>query len=178
MSTASKPVPKRSLFRVGPGLILAILASVAVWAFMPREPSRPKILPSPAASAPAVASAPDPHWLLRQTDALGLTSAQVSKLGRLVARWDRNTAGLRRELDAATADLQKRMPGQPGTKLSVPQIQQEAAPMADLSRQMADARRAWWADARTVMTPDQRARAEAAWSEQWSGRGPAKKERR
>lgn len=167
---------KRRLFRFGPGLFLAILASVAVWAFMPREPSR--MIPSPASSTPAVASAPDPHWLIRHAEALALTPEQTVKLSRLVARWDRDTAPLRRELDAATKDLQKRMPGRPGSKLSVQQFRQEAAPMAALSGQLAEARKAWWTDARTVLTPDQRARAEAAWAGQWNGRGPANKELR
>jgi hypothetical protein len=127
---------------------------------------------------PAISSAPDPHWLLRQADALGLTPVQAFKLSRLVNRWDRDTAGLKRDLDAAAADLRRRMPSRPEAKLSVQKMQQDAGPMAALSGQMADARRAWWAEARTVLTPSQRAKAEAAWSDQWSGRGTAKEESR
>lgn len=178
MSITSKPVVQRRLIRVGPGLVLAILASIAVWAFMPRQPSRSTILPSSAALAPVAASAPDPHWLFHQARALGLTPAQASKLGRLVARWDRDTESLRGSLQSEAEAFQKGMADRAGKPANVQQVKQDAAPMASLSRQMADARRAWWADARTVLTPDQRAMAETAWANQWSGRGLANEESR
>lgn len=176
MKRRSRLAARPRFFRLGPGLLLAILASVAVWAFMPREPGRLKTEPLAAASMPAVASAPDPHWMLRQSESLGLSPAQASTLRQLVSRWDHDTADLRRELDNATADLKKQIPSNPGAKLSTQQLMQEAAPLSALSRQLADARRAWWADARTVMTPRQRAVAETTWAAQWVRRGSAGKE--
>lgn len=177
-----QPLPSangsRRLFRFGPGLFLAVLASIAIWAFMPREQSRP-VIPSSASSATAaVASAPDPHWLLRRSHALGLAPAQRLRLRRLVDQWDRDTTGLRRELNDAASDLNSQIPNRPQSKVSTPQLLQVAAPMVAMSGQLADARRAWWADARKALTPEQAAAAEADWTNQWVRRGTVGKEAR
>ena len=161
---------KPRLFRIGPGLCLAILASVAVWAVMPREPDRPKILPSQTDSLSAANSAPDPHWILQQANAVDMTAAQVSKLTGLVTRWDRDTESLRSSLQAEAAAFAHDMSDRSGQPVNVQQVKQASQPVTTLSRQLTDARAAWWAEARLVLTPEQRRNTETAWAARWRQR--------
>jgi hypothetical protein len=161
--------PKRGWFRVGPGLFMAILASVAVWAFMPREPERPKVQSAPLLSVPA--SAPDPHWLLHQGDALRLTSVQTAKLTRLVSRWDRDTKDLSERLRVEAEAFGKGMADKAGKPANVQAVKQAAEPVSILSRQLSDARQAWWDDAKRVLEPVQQSRAEEAWAGHWTAPG-------
>jgi len=179
----------RSLFRIGPGLVLAIIAIVLVWTRMPRQPGPPPGSPlgSPPGGgpaqvqrtelAPASPSAPDPAWLLDQSRALELSPAQTAKLTALKARWDRETGDLRAELAGAEADFQRRMREDAGAPVSMPELQERAAPVSEMARQLGAARKAWWAEASTVLTESQRARAETMWAGRFQSGAEAGKDR-
>jgi hypothetical protein len=166
-SGAGKRRPEaRHWLRFGPGLVLALIASLLVWRQFPPagggpprlERTRLDAIPNPPPSAP------DPAWLLEQRDALRLTAPQMAKLSRLRARWDRDTRALRVALDHASAEFDRSMGGAGGPGQTMEQLQERAAPVSHLSRQLTAARRAWWSEAATVLTAAQRRRAEEAWA--------------
>jgi hypothetical protein len=159
--------PKAGIgFRFGPGLLLVILASVIVWQKMPPTGSRPRIerktVEVPHAS---VLSTPEPAWLLAQQDTLGLNEAQRRRLRRLQIRWDRNTQALREALENASTTFAHSMPSSDaGAVVSLQQLKKQAAPVSEWTRQLLAARRAWWSEAATVLTPLQKRQAEQLWS--------------
>lgn len=165
-TTSKNPAPQaRHWFRFGPGLLLALLASAIVWYRMASSGGGPRIerktVAVPFTPAP---SAPDPAWLLEQQKALRLSESQVKKLSRLRMRWDRNTQALREALEHASVAFEQSIPPPDGGRLSLEQLKKQAAPVSELSRQLLEARRAWWSEAATVLTPSQRQQAEQAWS--------------
>jgi hypothetical protein len=164
-----RPKARRGL-RFGPGLLLAVIASVVVWRLSPPDArgiasGPPRIERTQRVALPhPPPSAPDPAWLLEQRDALRLTAPQMAKLSRLRARWDRDTRALREALDHASAEFDRSMGGAGGPGQTMEQLQERAAPVSHLSRQLTAARRAWWSEAATVLTAAQRRRAEEAWA--------------
>lgn len=169
---ASRSTLKRRWFRFGPGLLLAIVASVIVWQWMPPgflpKSLAPRLEKSQIEEFPAARpSAPEPAWLLSQRWELGLSETQVQKLEQLRIRWKRDTGQLRGELVRASHEFNRSMSDN-GGRLTMQQLQERAAPVSEISRQLADARRAWWAEAATTLTASQRQRAEAAWARRFS----------
>ncbi len=177
-------------FRFGPGLLLAIIASVVVWQRQPLPRDAPartvpdaaeylKDLPqkglpqkglpqrqgreSPPLFDRALPAAPDPNWLLSQRKALALNTEQTRKLESLRARWQRDTRQLRAMLAHASEEFQRDMANEKERAVSLQVLQERAAPVAELSRQLAQARRAWWNEAAPVLSVEQRQRAEAEW---------------
>lgn len=162
------PPPKPRWFRVGPGLLLAITGSVLLWRQLPPGPGGstgpPRIERTRVDVTPdAPPSAPDPNWLLSQQEALGLSRPQVQKLTKLRARWSRDTRELQDAIARVSEEFNRDM-ASGGTGVTVEALRQRAAPVSSLSRQLADARQAWWGEAAAVLTPAQRRQAEQAWA--------------
>lgn len=179
---ATAPRAPRRLLRVGPGLLLAALASLVLWRLSPPIPDGPAPALPPPAPAQGVAvppAAPDPDWLFTTRGALGLTPAQERRLGVLHSRWRRDTEPLRNALAQASAEFDRAARAEWPSKatttangaaaprgMTLEDIRQHAGPLSALSRDLADARRSWWEEAATrVLTPAQRERAERAWAE-------------
>ncbi|HXI18577.1 MAG TPA: hypothetical protein VNM48_19605 [Chloroflexota bacterium] len=163
---------KRRWFRFGPGLLLAIVASVIVWRRMPPGTfggsAPPRIETAQIEAFPASPpSAPDLAWLLLQRDTLRLSASQRKKWEMLRNRWERDTRELRGALDRASNEFNRSMRDN-GEGVTMQQIQERAAPVSELSRQLADARRAWWNEAAQVLTTSQRQRAEEAWARRFT----------
>ncbi len=165
------PVLGRRWFRVGPGLLLAVAASVWVW--RQQSPPAPRGGQSPpriertradnrAADTPLL-SAPDPDWLLARQNTLGLNRTQDA----LHARWQRDTQTLRAALARATAQFEQETAAA-RSGVTIGALQERARPVSELSRQLADARRAWWDEAADVFTPSQRQQAEQAWAQRFA----------
>lgn len=167
---------KRRWFRFGPGLLLAIVASVIVWRRMPPGTfggsAPPRIETAQIEAFPASPpSAPDPAWLLLQRDTLRLSASQRKKLEMLRNRWERDTRELRGALDRASNEFNRSVRGaakEGEHGLTMQQLQERAAPVSELSRQLADDRRAWWNEAAQVLTTSQRQRAEEAWARRFT----------
>ncbi|HXI18816.1 MAG TPA: hypothetical protein VNM48_20820 [Chloroflexota bacterium] len=167
---------KRRWFRFGPGLLLAIVASVIVWRRMPPgtfgDSAPPRIETAQIEAFPASPpSAPDPAWLLSQRDTLRLSASQRKKLEMLRNRWERDTRELRGALDRASNEFNRSVRGaakEGEHGLTIQQLQERAAPISELSRQLADARRAWWNEAAQILTNSQRQRAEEAWARRFT----------
>lgn len=164
---SEKRAVRQPWLRFGPGMVLALLAGVLIWNGMPRQPgpppSSPGVIRETAPGPKGPPSAPDPAWLLTQAEPLGLTPEQTAKLTRLERRWDRDTRDLRARIDAAQAEFERGMREREGQPASMQELQERAAPVSDLSRQLASARRAWWSEASGALTPGQRQKAETMW---------------
>jgi hypothetical protein len=129
---------------LGPGLVLTLIASVIVWRQFPPAGSGPlRIERSRLNAVPNPPATPDPAWLLEQQGMLGLNAAQVRQLSRLRRRWDHDTRALREALAHASAEFEQGMRADGGRGQSIEQLQERAAPVSQLSRQLSDARRAW-----------------------------------
>ncbi len=171
---------RRAWLRLGPGLLLAAALSVLAWRRLPpgvlragnapRSGSRPTPASSEGSSAGPL-SAPEPAWLLARRGTLRLSSAQVKRLTQLRARWQRDTRQLRGDLALASAEFDRDVRGAApagGHRLTLQQLQERAAPVSELSRQLAGARSAWWQEAAQVLAASQRRRAEDAWARRFA----------
>jgi hypothetical protein len=169
--------PLKSLprgLRFGPGLLVAIAASLWVWWQFPPQSAAPRIERTalPTTSLP---SAPEPEWLLSQRESLEISAAQWEKLSRLRDRWNRDTRELRGALRQASADFNRGLSSD--SSLTMQQIQERAAPVSELSRQLAAARAAWWDEAAQILSRPQRQRAEENWAQRFANKArPSRKE--
>ncbi|MBI3911743.1 MAG: hypothetical protein HY320_12535 [Armatimonadetes bacterium] len=196
-ASAGSRTPERRLtstllgFWFGPGLLLALLAIVIVAPHLPSggrgDVSFPTYQQSgdhnrpPSATAlqgvTAIDAVPEPDWLLGQRHALRLTASQVSRLRRLQTRWQRETRALREALDQASADFDRAMSENKGQVTTIMQLRERAAPVTQLSRQLSDARRAWWDEASRALSAAQRQSAERLWTARWTKRTDDKESR-
>lgn len=169
-----KEQPRRRWLRVGPGLLLALTAIAWGWPYLFPPAATPKIERTVQSDSPVtVSSAPDPTWLLGQRTSLKMSDAQFQKLSRLQQRWTRDTRQLQGSIDAATRDFNASMSADKSANLE--QLQTRAAPLSELSRQMSDARRAWWSEASLILDTGQRMRAQELWSRHLAARFTAPK---
>lgn len=159
-----KEQPRRRWLRIGPGLLLALTAIAWGWPYLFPPAAKPKIERTVQSQSPITApSAPDPTWLLSQRANLRMSDAQFQKLSALQQRWTRDTRQLQNSIDAATRDFNAGM--NVGKGATMEQLQARAAPLSELSRQMSDARRAWWSEASLVLGAPQRKRAQELWQQ-------------
>jgi hypothetical protein len=172
-----QPRSRRRWFRLGPGLLLAIAASAFLWWQFPPQSNAPLRIERTPHTAPVPPSAPEPAWLLSQQEHLEMSQAQFAKLNRLRARWDRDTRDLHGKLKRASAEFNRGMTSVSGSSLTLQQIQERAAPVSDLSHQLADARAAWWEEASQTLSHEQRQRAEHNWAQRYANNArPTRKE--
>ena len=160
------PGTRRRRLVVGPGLIIALLASGGlVWGGNTKwgvrdDRGREELFDVTA----------DPDWpTLREARELKMVAAAGPLLAstpgvadefavRLADRFDRETAGARAALRQATDDFARHMEGKAGKRVLLPDVQEQTASVSQLSRQLAAARRAVWARLSPVLTAEQRAR--------------------
>jgi len=165
----------RPWLRIGPGLALAVAASVLVWRTSPGRVRMARYSSSlrpeqTSISIPAPPAAPEIGFVLAKRSELGLTSRQVGALMALNREHVRATAALREALDRAARDFQADMGARRGEHATVEQLQSRTASVSDYSRQIYTARRDAWDAAARTLTAAQRRQAEALWDEEMSGR--------
>lgn len=161
-------VNRRSPLAIGPGVVIAIIA--VAWFWPQIAPPKPTVAPSQTTTTIGL-SAPEPQWLLQHAGELKLSSQQTLKLNRLRDRWNRDTGELRAELQRATAQFNSDGRAASSSAASLPELQNKMAPVSGLSRQLNEARRLWWSDARRVLNTAQQTRAEELWAKRF-GRSP------
>lgn len=168
MKNQSLP-PRRRWLRIGPGLLLALTAIAWGWPYLFPPDAKPKIERTLQSQLPATfASAPNPTWLLSQRANLKMSDAQFQKLRALQQRFARDTRELQSSIDAATREFNASMNADKSATME--ELQTRAAPLSELSRQMADARRAWWSEAAQVLDTKQRKRVQELWSQHLAAR--------
>jgi len=109
-------------------------------------------------------AAPELGWILARHDALHLAPAQLDKLRRLKSRWDQDTGALREALERASAEFDREMASAQASKTSLQDLRERAGPVSELSRRLADLRRAYWGEAAQILTTAQRQEAEETWA--------------
>lgn len=165
--------PRRWL-RPGPGLVLAIIASLFIWRFYSERSSG---LPERAAVAPGSQPvepsrpAPDLGFVLAMKGQLQLNARQVAALTRIHRQWQGQTAAVQQATERAAAEFNRGMEARQGKGDTLPSFQENASEVSVLSHQLVAARRAAWGEAAGQLTPFQRGQAEALWHERLHGRG-------
>ena len=169
----SRPLSPLRLL-LGPGMLIAVAASAVLWPRLPHVQNAPSGPPriertGTAGSDPAPPpGAPDPAWLTGREGELGLDPAQANRLRSMRARWDRETRALRQAIDRESSRLNQALapPGlsKEDPRITMNRIRELAGPVTELSRQLMHARRAWWDEASTVLSPSQRRQAERLWA--------------
>lgn len=165
-----RQAPPRWL-RFGPGMALALAAAVALWPRLQENlpGAAPRAQRGSLAQLPPPPAAPDLDWLRTHMAGLHLDRSQSTRLLRVVMDWDTQTRPIRMELDHAAAQFQPEADPR-GKVVRIQDLTAQTGPVSLLSRQLADARRAYWEEAARVLTPEQRRLAEAAWTRHLLGR--------
>lgn len=159
----------RRRLRIGPGLILASVAALAVWRCL-RPPLQRAARPpgvSSLASQRGVDSGPlsppDLDWLLQHRSALALTSEQLQRLGAMDRRWRKDEAGVQAQLLSAGAGLRNSLALRGARSLQ--QIEAQAQPVETATGALLAARAAEWRQVAPQLTSGQRMRAQSLWDQ-------------
>lgn len=151
------PPPRQKLFRVGPGLIVAIALSVVVYytqrsSLAPRQPVIQRTVETEGSGTAILA--PTVDSILQETRSLNLSKEQVTKLESLQMEWNHSTASQQQALHLAQAAFQKWMDSKKG-RASLKEIQSHAAAVTALSRELAAKRQTGWQRAKQVLDAKQ-----------------------
>jgi hypothetical protein len=146
-------------------MLIAVILSVYILAQRGvfTKPERPTIEHSgPGATGQPPAA--EISFLLERAGELRLTDDQLARLRRLHGQWETETADQRAALEREQKALERFMKEteESGRRASLAEIQRRAAPVSDLSAQLASARRDYWHRALQVLDPDQRRAAQNA----------------
>jgi len=124
---------------IGPGLILALLASAFIlWsqrketAPAPRSPASTPAGNSALSNIPLPAPAPDLAFALQQRSALRLSGQQVRQLQQLEQQFEQETAEARAELDQASQAFAREMRERAGKGVPLPELRPDP-PRRELS---------------------------------------------
>ena len=152
-------------FRIGPGLLLAILAAVVIGIrerpHLQAPGGRPVLEHVPRVSQRPAAT-PDLSELLAQAEALRLTPRQRAAVDRLMKQWAQESADRRRDMDRAAAEFSQFMQqaqrrGQGGLE----EIQRHATETSALTTEWQARKAYFWQQGLAVLTPAQRQRAKS-----------------
>lgn len=150
-------------FRVGPGLIGAILLSAVAWFFTrPDLQNRqgPPVVERAALPTGRPARTPDLAELLRHGDELGLTAPQRAAIARLVKQWETESVERRRDMDQAAAAFNEFMRGaQQRGKGGLGEIQRQAAEGSALTSEWLARRAYFYRLGLAELMPEQREKA-------------------
>jgi hypothetical protein len=161
--TASRRGVRSRWLRIGPGLILAIVASVYIWVQnrpdLAARPDRPVVdrVPPVVARPPATPEIAD---LLKQADALALTPHQRAAIARLVEEWAPESAERRREMDQAATAFNDYMRGaRQRRKENTNEIYRNAAETSALTSDWLARKASFWQRGLAELRPEQRRQA-------------------
>jgi hypothetical protein len=149
-------------FRIGPGLLLAILAAIVIGIQERPNLQAPRVRPVvehvPHFSQ-RPSAAPDLSLLLARADALQLTPRQRTAIVRLMKQWAPESAQRRRDMDRAAAGFTQFMQeAQHRGQGVLGDIQRHAAETSALTTQWLARKAYFWQQGLTVLTSEQRQR--------------------
>ena len=163
---------------VGPGILIAAIIALEVMARDHQTRTGPPIVEHQIVRG-QVGSGGYPagsiEYILTKSDRLQLTEAQVGKLGELRAAWQAKIGPITREMNSAAADFERFM-RQSGRRASMRDIQDHAAVVSELSRQLSSIRRIYWERALQILDAGQRETLEQELQRQ-ANQGTAKTDR-
>ena len=155
----------RQLFRIGPGLVIAVILAVIIGGnaiktdlAQKQGGSRPIIENRiVGGSRDYTGPAPDVRFLIDHREKLNLTPHQIAGVTNLSREWER-TYGPKLKAAKAQAKKLRGFLAKSGDNRRTPaaSIQQEAAPYVALSSEITAGRREYWSRAMALLTPRQR----------------------
>ena len=158
--------PKRRLLRIGPGLIIALIVSMFIgynWykTVHSRQVSdAPPIIERSVLSSPEqekLGPTPGVKFITDRQIKIGLDSIQISKLSELDTEWKKLYEPKLAEANKAAVSAGKYLADAKGqSRTPSAHIQNEAAPLISLSREISSARSRYWDKAMQILTPKQR----------------------
>jgi Spy/CpxP family protein refolding chaperone len=162
---ADQASTKRQWFRIGPGLVIAVVLAVILGGnaikndFAQRSSNSRPIIENRIVGGSRDSAGPTPNikFLIDHRDKLGLTQHQIAAITNLNQEWE-STYGPKLKAAKAQAGKLKDFLAKSASNKRTPVagIQQEAAPYVALSSEISAARREYWARAMSLLTPKQR----------------------
>ena len=141
----------------GPGMIgaLAIVIALVVTGHLPGEPKQAKLPVHSALPAAPEPIAPEPTWLRKHVQELGMTAAQTARMDEIILDWEQHTATNRTAVELESRRLAKQLDGADGQR---PErvIQEDGPAYHELSSRLAEARQAAWQAELDMLTDSQR----------------------
>lgn len=171
--------PKRRWLNIGPGIVLALAISALIGAryisaelAARRQPSAPPIIERQViSSSQEEKSGPTPEvsFIIDRAEKLHITAAQLPRLKALQLKWQKYYGPKIAQANQAAAKTNEYLADtKRNLHTPVAQIQNAAAPVITLSGEISAARRSYWNQAVSILTPAQRktiqAEREAAWA--------------
>ncbi|MCX6344161.1 MAG: hypothetical protein NT018_03710 [Armatimonadetes bacterium] len=170
---------KKTWFRIGPGLIIALAISVLIGSQWIRtkiaqhqQPSSRPIVERQIISSSydeKLGPTPELKFIIERREKLHLTNLQAAKLMALQSKWAKAYGPKIAHANQAAAKTQEYLDNAKGqSRTPVAQVQTEAAPLIALSREISSARRAYWNEAAKLLTSEQRANLEKEREADWA----------
>ena len=182
MQSHNRPGSKKRWFRVGPGLLLALIVAGAILASgklfnkMPADPGTGSIVWEADAhghlhrvNAPTTPTQgvlpriwkPEVRLLSQSASPLHLTAAQRTRLAALDTAWQREKAQIEAEMSQASADARAvAVRATPERAASATQIMQRLGDYSTLSAQYDVRRTAYWVQGYALLSPEQQRKME------------------
>ena len=166
-SPASGRQVKRPLFHIGPGILIALALAVIIGANVTRTArqrrhaprSAPPIIEGRVISSDFDKAGPVPEvgFLIDRREKLRLSDRQTESLRKLQAEWGRFYQPKLREAKAASRQMTGYLSrSRTNGRTPVQQIEERAAPVVAVSREISATRRQYWDRAMKLLTPEQR----------------------
>ena len=143
---------------LGPGILIALILAVQVGARNRKAASAPPIIEHQVIGGEIAKDRTPAHeigYILDRAKKLALTDGQCNSLRRLKAEWKSKSGPLTDQMNRAALQFERFMANAKG-KASLRDIQAQAAPTSELSRQVSALRRIYWQKALQVLDADQR----------------------
>ncbi len=174
---------KKRWFRVGPGLLLALIVAGAILASgqwfnkMPTDPGTGSIVweadahghlrrvsapTTPKQGVPPRLWKPEVSLLSKSASLLHLTAAQRTCLAALATAWEREKAQIEAEMDRASTNARAvAAHATPERAASATQMMQRLGDYSTLSAQYDSRRTAYWVQGYAILSPEQQRKMES-----------------
>jgi hypothetical protein len=152
-------------FRLGAGTIVTVLAALLIGGYgvyqQRKAAAQPPVVERTVQGTAPRGIAPVPEFLLRHQADLQLTAAQVKRLHAIAAAYRKDIAPYQQQATTVAADYQQQIERAKAEKRpSLQEIQRAGGDIQKISNTLVMTRHAYWQQARTVLTTQQRARAD------------------
>ena len=157
---------KRRFLHIGPGLIIALIVSMFIGYNWYKTVKQRNVTDMPPIVERNVFSSPEQEklgpiplvkFIIDRRKKLNLNNSQASELSVLHAEWNKLYEPKLSEAKKAAASAGKYLAGKKGqSRTPSAHIQNEAAPLILLSREISSARSRYWDKAMQILTPKQR----------------------
>lgn len=151
--------------RIGAGTIITVLLALAIGGYgvyrQQRIATQPPVVERLVQGTTPRGITPTPEFLLRHRSDLRLSETQVQRIRAITVAYRKDLAPYQQRMKVVSANYQRQMErAKTKTHLSVQAIQNAGGDVQQISSIVVTTRRAYWQQARAVLTAPQRAQAE------------------